>query len=138
MVPEHTVLSYTLGIEFGADFVEPDVVSTKDGVLVCRHDVTLGDSTNVGTRPEFASRRRTRELVWPYRHNVTGWFVQVTLNACPLGGENGWLKRHTRAAPSLASLAKQDFTFAELKTLLAVSRDTRGSGPLDSQFRILR
>lgn len=77
MVPEHTVLSYTLGIEFGADFVEPDVVSTKDGVLVCRHDVTLGDSTNVGTRPEFASRRRTRELVWPYRHNVTGWFVQV-------------------------------------------------------------
>jgi glycerophosphoryl diester phosphodiesterase len=56
--PEHTMASYMLGIEQGADYIEPDLVMTKDGVLVARHDVYLSSSTDVASRPEFADRKR--------------------------------------------------------------------------------
>ena len=71
-MPEHTIGSYETAIRLGADFVEPDVVSTKDGQLVVRHDPVLGDSTDVAAHPEFAARRRTVEFSG---FEITDWFV---------------------------------------------------------------
>jgi glycerophosphoryl diester phosphodiesterase len=58
--PEHTLAAYELAIEQGADFVEPDLVSTKDGVLIARHEPNLVDTTNVAEIPKFADRRTTK------------------------------------------------------------------------------
>ena len=71
--PEHTLAAYKLAIDMGADFIEPDVVSTKDGVLVARHESELGCTTDVATRPRFADRRTTKEIGG---EPITGWFVQ--------------------------------------------------------------
>jgi glycerophosphoryl diester phosphodiesterase len=102
-VPEHTLQSYRLAIRLGADYVEPDLVMTKDHVLIARHEPilgdsdpnTTGDSTNVGDHPEFASRETTR-----------------TLDGVPTKGF--WA---------------QDFTLAEIKTLGA--RQTRSGRPTE-------
>jgi glycerophosphoryl diester phosphodiesterase len=59
-LPEHTLEGYALAIELGADYVEPDLVATKDGVLIARHEPILGGTTDVSTRPEFAGRRTTK------------------------------------------------------------------------------
>jgi glycerophosphoryl diester phosphodiesterase len=59
-LPEHTLESYKLAIDSGADFIEPDLVSTKDGVLIARHEPNLIATTDVSTRPEFASRKTTK------------------------------------------------------------------------------
>jgi glycerophosphoryl diester phosphodiesterase len=58
-LPEHTLESYTMAIEQGADFIEPDLVSTKDGVLIARHEPNMIATTDVADRPEFADRRKT-------------------------------------------------------------------------------
>ena len=58
-LPEHTLETYALGISLGADYIEPDLVATKDGHLVARHEPNLIDTTNVKTLPQFADRRRT-------------------------------------------------------------------------------
>jgi len=55
--PEHTLAAYRLAIAQGADYIEPDLVITRDGVLVCRHENEISATTDVGDRPEFASRR---------------------------------------------------------------------------------
>lgn len=60
--PEHTLESYLLAIEQGADFIEPDLVATKDGQLIARHEPMLDTTTDVGSRAEFAARRSTRDL----------------------------------------------------------------------------
>jgi glycerophosphoryl diester phosphodiesterase len=57
-LPEHTLEAYRLAITRGADFIEPDLVATKDGVLIARHEPILGGTTDVASRPEFADRRR--------------------------------------------------------------------------------
>jgi glycerophosphoryl diester phosphodiesterase len=57
-LPEHTLAAYQLGMEQGADFIEPDLVLTKDGHLVARHDVYLSTTTDVAARPEFQDRKR--------------------------------------------------------------------------------
>jgi len=61
-LPEHTLEAYALGIELGADFVEPDLVATKDGHLIARHEPNLIATTNVLSLPQFAARRRTAVL----------------------------------------------------------------------------
>lgn len=61
-LPEHTLEGYTLAIELGADFIEPDLVSTSDGVLIVRHEPNMIATTDVADRPEFASRRKTIEV----------------------------------------------------------------------------
>ncbi len=71
--PEHTLEAYRLAIVRGADFIEPDLVMTKDGILVARHDPWLSDSTDVADRPEFADRRRT--VTGPDGRAVTDWFA---------------------------------------------------------------
>ncbi len=60
--PEHTIASYTLAIEQGADYIEPDLVATRDGHLVARHEPMLDDTTDVKSRPQFADRRTTKML----------------------------------------------------------------------------
>jgi glycerophosphoryl diester phosphodiesterase len=106
-VPEHTLQSYRLAIKLGADYVEPDLVSTKDGVLIARHEpilgdsdsTTTGDSTNVGDHlAEFGSRETTRMLDGVA---TTGFWAS-------------------------------DFTLAEIKTLRA--RQTRSDLPRPTQF----
>ncbi|WP_235433843.1 glycerophosphodiester phosphodiesterase [Protofrankia coriariae] len=71
--PEHTLASYELAARLGADFVEPDLVPTRDGVLVCRHEPEIGGTTNVADHPEFASRRATKILDGV---PTTGWFTE--------------------------------------------------------------
>ena len=61
-LPEHTIPGYELAIKMGADFIEPDVVSTLDGHLIVRHEPLLSVTTDVASRPEFAGRKRTRTL----------------------------------------------------------------------------
>lgn len=58
-LPEHTLEAYALGIELGADYVEPDLVATKDGHLIARHEPNLINTTNVKDLPQFAARKRT-------------------------------------------------------------------------------
>jgi glycerophosphoryl diester phosphodiesterase len=58
-LPDHTLENYALGIELGADFVEPDLVATKDGILIARHEPNLIATTNVKDLPQFAGRKRT-------------------------------------------------------------------------------
>lgn len=108
--PEHTLASYQLAIELGADYIEPDLVSTKDGVLICRHEPVLavqgGEfTTDVASHPEFADRVRTRVLDGT---TITGWWAQ-------------------------------DFTLAEIKTLFARERLQTirpANAQYDFQFRI--
>ena len=73
MRPEHTLASYALAIEQGADYIEPDLVITKDGVLVARHEPEITGTTDVADHPEFADRKTTKRLG---RHAVSGWFVE--------------------------------------------------------------
>src|SRR3954467_672378 len=58
-LPAHTLEGYTLAIELGADYIEPDLVATKDGHLIASHEPNIINTTNVKDHPEFASRRRT-------------------------------------------------------------------------------
>jgi glycerophosphoryl diester phosphodiesterase len=109
-LPEHTLEAYRLAIKLGADYIEPDLVATKDGVLIARHEpligdsdpTTTGDSTNVGEHPEFASRETTK-----------------TVDGVPTTG-----------------FFASDFTLAEIKTLGA--RQTRSGRPtqFDGKFKI--
>ncbi|HKZ32484.1 MAG TPA: glycerophosphodiester phosphodiesterase [Vicinamibacteria bacterium] len=71
--PEHTLAAYELGIAQGADFVEPDLVATKDAVLVCRHENEISSTTDVASRPEFAARRTTKTIDGT---PTTGWFTE--------------------------------------------------------------
>lgn len=71
--PEHTIGAYQLAIRQCADYIEPDLVVTKDGVLVDRHEPEIGGTTDVASHPEFASRRTTKLLDG---NPVTGWFAE--------------------------------------------------------------
>ena len=71
--PEHTIASYTLAIEQGADYIEPDLVLTKDGVLVARHENEISETTDVADRPEFADRKTTKTIDGV---KMTGWFTE--------------------------------------------------------------
>ncbi len=70
---EHTRPSYLLAIEQGADYIEPDVVSTRDGVLVVRHENEISGTTDVADHPEFADRHTTKLVDGSSR---TGWFTE--------------------------------------------------------------
>ena len=69
--PEHTLASYRLAAEMGADFIEPDLVTTKDGVLIARHDNEIGGTTDVADR--FPDRKRTKTIDG---QSITGWFTE--------------------------------------------------------------
>jgi glycerophosphoryl diester phosphodiesterase len=69
--PEHTLASYRLAAEMGADFVEPDLVSTKDGVLIARHENEIGATTDVASK--FPDRKATRTVDG---QSIAGWFTE--------------------------------------------------------------
>ena len=71
--PEHTTASYDLAIDLGADLIEPDVVVSRDGALVVRHENELSHSTDVAAHPEFADRRTTKDVGGG---PCTGWFAE--------------------------------------------------------------
>ena len=71
--PEHTLAAYERAIDQGADYVEPDLVPTRDGVLVARHENEISGTTDVASRPEFASRKATKVIDG---ESVTGWFTE--------------------------------------------------------------
>ncbi|MFL0411185.1 glycerophosphodiester phosphodiesterase family protein [Microbacterium paludicola] len=71
--PEHSRSSYDLALQLGVDAVEPDIVASKDGVLVVRHENEISGTTNVADRPEFASRRTTKTVDGV---RLTGWFTE--------------------------------------------------------------
>jgi glycerophosphoryl diester phosphodiesterase len=71
--PEHTLASYELAIELGADFIEPDLVSTKDGVLIARHENEISETTDVASHPELADRKAVKRIDG---REVAGWFSE--------------------------------------------------------------
>ncbi len=71
--PEHTLAAYQLAIDQGADFIEPDLVLTKDGVLVARHENEISDTTDVSRHPEFADRKTSKTIDGV---RTTGWFTE--------------------------------------------------------------
>src|SRR6187402_122386 len=72
-VPEHTLAGYFIAIQQGADYVEPDLVLSKDGALLARHENEIGGTTDVGSHAEFASRKTTKNIDG---EAVTGWFTE--------------------------------------------------------------
>ena len=114
--PEHTLESYRLAIRLGADYIEPDLVSTSDGVLVARHESEISGTTDVAAHPEFADRRTTKTIDGETR---TGWFTDdFTLSEL----------RTLRATERLPGVRPQNTlfdgrheipTFAEILTLAA-------------------
>jgi glycerophosphoryl diester phosphodiesterase len=71
--PEHTLAAYALAIDLGADYVEPDLVMTADGILVARHENEIGATTDVAHHPEFAARRTAKAIDGA---PVSGWFSE--------------------------------------------------------------
>ncbi len=71
--PEHTLLAYGLAVDQGCDFIEPDLVVTRDGHLVVRHENEIGGTTDVAARPEFAARKATKTIDG---ESLTGWFTE--------------------------------------------------------------
>ncbi|MEJ6482299.1 glycerophosphodiester phosphodiesterase [Nostoc punctiforme UO1] len=71
--PEHTLAAYELAIALGADYIEPDLVSTKDGVLIARHENEISETTDVATHVEFAHRQTTKIIDG---ESKTGWFTE--------------------------------------------------------------
>ncbi|MDR7153295.1 glycerophosphoryl diester phosphodiesterase [Sphingobium xenophagum] len=71
--PEHTLASYERAIDQGADYIEPDLVLTKDGVLVARHENEIGGTTDVAEHPEFADRKTTKTIDGI---EMSGWFTE--------------------------------------------------------------
>jgi glycerophosphoryl diester phosphodiesterase len=97
--PEHTLESYRLAIRLGADYIEPDLVPTRDGVLVARHESEISGTTDVASHPEFAGRRTTKVIEG---HEITGWFTEdFTLAEL----------RTLRATERLAGLRPQNTVF---------------------------
>src|SRR5258705_4326295 len=72
-VPEHTLTSYFIAMQDGVDYVEPDLVMTKDGVLVARHENEIGGTTDVGERKEFARRKTVKTIDGTA---IEGWFTE--------------------------------------------------------------
>lgn len=121
-LPEHTWPAYSLAILQGADYIEPDLVISRDGVLVARHDAELSTTTDIAGRPEFSSRRRRQTIDGS---PVEGWFVEdFTLE------ELRTLRARERFADLRPQSARHDgqygiVTFAEILHYLATINSTR-------------
>ena len=107
--PEHTRAAYELAFRLGADAVEPDIVATRDGVLVLRHENEISGTTDVASRPEFADRRTTK-LIDGAR--LTGWFTE----------DFTWAELSTlRAVERLPQVRQASATFDGLEPILRLS-----------------
>ncbi|MBV7265886.1 glycerophosphodiester phosphodiesterase family protein [Erythrobacter ani] len=121
--PEHTLAAYELAIEQGADYIEPDLVVTKDLVLVSRHENELSDTTDVASREEFEDRRRDKTIDG---QRVAGWFAEdFTLS------ELRTLRAKERVPSARPGNARYDGlyqvpTFAEIVQLVRVKEAETG------------
>lgn len=121
--PEHTIAGYKLAIDLGADFIEPDLVLTKDGILVARHENEISETTDVADHPEFAGRKTVKTIDGG---KVAGWFTEdFTLAEL----------KTLRARERLPKLRSTDYdgryeipTFEEILTLLAEVNAERKEG----------
>jgi glycerophosphoryl diester phosphodiesterase len=131
--PEHTLASYELAARMGADYIEPDVVSTRDGVLVARHEPEIGGTTDVAAHPEFADRKATKVIDGV---EYTGWFTEdftlaelKTLRAIeriPAIREENTLYNGLYAVPTLDEvLALRDELSEELDREIGVYIETK-------------
>jgi glycerophosphoryl diester phosphodiesterase len=123
-VPEHTVAAYLLAIEQGADLIEPDLVMTRDGVLVARHENELSDTTDVADHVDFATRRTTRTIDG---REVTGWFSEDFTLA-----ELATLRTRERLPELRATNTRHDglfgiVTFSEVLALLRAANELRAT-----------
>jgi glycerophosphoryl diester phosphodiesterase len=104
--PEHTRAAYELAVSLGADAVEPDIVATKDGVLVLRHENEISGTTDVASHPEFAARRATKRIDGV---SMTGWFTE----------DFTWAELATlRAVERLPQLRQGSATFDRMQPIL--------------------
>lgn len=122
LVPEHTILSYTLGAQEGADYLEPDLVLSKDGELIVLHDLELSKTTDIASHPEFANRSKTM-TVWKRGNpkNSTNGQPQGIVNKYE--NQTGWFVF--------------DFTVHELKRLKKISGKHPTDSPLNGIYDIL-
>lgn len=121
--PEHTVASYLRAVADGADYVEPDLCITRDGVLVVRHENDMSETTDVSAHPEFAGRR-TRKTV--DGEAVTGWFTEdFTLAEIKTLRAKERLPK-VRPANTAWDGAFQVVTFEEMLEVLAAEGAQRG------------
>jgi glycerophosphoryl diester phosphodiesterase len=119
--PEHTLASYGKAIADGADYVEPDLVMTKDGVPVARHENEISGTTDVASHPEFAARKTTKTIDG---HSVTGWFTEDFTLA-----ELKTLRARERLPEYRSTQYDGDFqvpTFDEIIDFVATEAATRG------------
>ncbi|MBG6213070.1 glycerophosphoryl diester phosphodiesterase [Cryobacterium sp. CAN_C3] len=104
--PEHTRSAFELAFALGADAVEPDLVATRDGVLVIRHENEISGTTDVASRPEFAARRTEKHID---KTRVTGWFTE----------DFTWAELSTlRARERLPALRQSNTTFDDQQPIL--------------------
>jgi glycerophosphoryl diester phosphodiesterase len=104
LLPDHTLEVFDKAIDYGADTVEPDLVSIKDGVLISRHDPNLDLSTDVANRPKYASRKKTTQVDG---ETQTGWFAsdftQAEIKALgTIITAAGW---HSKTTPSTCKVS---------------------------------
>lgn len=126
-LPEHTLPAYRLGIRLGADYIEPDLVMTRDGVLVARHERNLGTSTNVSALPRFAGKRVRRTIPGPDGPQETDdWFIEDF----SLAELRALRARETRPEVRPDNTAFDDLfpvpTLTEIIALLAAERSRTG------------
>lgn len=120
--PEHTLAAYELAIVQGADYVEPDLVLTRDGALIARHENELSLTTDVAIRPKFAARHRTQTLDG---RSVSGWFSEdFTLEEIR---ELRATERFARERPGNAAMNGR-FGIATLGEVIALVQQANASG----------
>lgn len=121
--PEETIEAYTKAIADGADFIEPDLVPTKDGVLVARHENNIIETTDVADHPEFASRKTTKVIDGKSQE---GWFTEdftlVELKTLHAKERLGALRPESMSWNGKLPVA----TFDEIVALAAASKTTKG------------
>ncbi|MEM7768393.1 MAG: glycerophosphodiester phosphodiesterase family protein [Pseudomonadota bacterium] len=118
LYPEHTLQAYEVAIDQGADFIEPDLVMTRDGVLVARHERTLSVSTDVASRPEFADRKTLKQVGGRPRED---WFVE-DFSLSELKSLRAIQTRRGRATEYDGQFAIP--TFTEILGLVAITNQT--------------
>jgi glycerophosphoryl diester phosphodiesterase len=124
-VPEHTLAGYFIAIQQGADYVEPDLVISRDGALLARHENEIGGTTDVASHPAFAARRTTKSIDG---ETITGWFTEDFTLA-----ELKTLRARERLPELRKSNARYDGvfsipTFDEVLDLVAAADAQRAAG----------
>jgi glycerophosphoryl diester phosphodiesterase len=121
--PEHTLAAYGKAIADGADFIEPDLVATRDGVLVARHENNIAETTDIAAHPEFAARRTTKTIDGTA---MTGWFTEdftlAELKLLRARERLGALRPESRAYDDVFQI----LTFEEVADFVAAEAATRG------------